>query len=87
MGDQAKDGRGTFLLQKLGGPDNLASCVSGERVEKGSRHSYRVAGIDQIVDDDADAICYITHENHARALAICDLGGSALFVDQGEAQT
>lgn len=38
-----------------------------------------VARVQEIVNENADPVCYVTHEHHARVLPVGDLGGAALL--------
>jgi hypothetical protein len=44
----------------------------------------RVRCISQIIDEDSGAVRNISHQHHSRVLAVVDLRGTALFVDEGE---
>lgn len=44
----------------------------------------RVGGIGQVVDEDSGAVRDVADEHHGGVLAVVDLGGAALFVDEGK---
>jgi hypothetical protein len=43
-----------------------------------------VGGVCQIVYEDGRAVCDVAHQHHGRVLAVVDLCGSALLVDEGK---
>ena len=51
-------------------------------LEELSGASDGVARVEKVVDEDANAVCHIADQHHARILPICDLGGTA-FLQEG----
>jgi hypothetical protein len=79
VSDERDDGCGTLLLQELGRACNLWSTLVERRCMNHSKGAHGVAGVNEIVDDDADTVCYIADEDHAGALTVGDLGRTALL--------